>query len=162
METLYHSLISDTELINQQFMGAIFDLASPEGPVLIYVSADYKMTSSHNSRTAFLHDEPGVLKELCGRIDDGDDPCVAQVEGGCLFGTQLQSDSAHLGYFFVLMPGYSSEVIQTNMDMAELILSQAQLICRLIEKNNKLHHSQLVHLSRRSAVLSSNAAEVLS
>lgn len=159
MEKLYESLMSDSDLISQQFIGAIFDLANPEGLVMVYVNADYQPISSHPARTAFLKDNPELTRKLCGRIDDGDDPCVAQVEGGCLAGTQLQTETSHLGYFFVFMPGYSSDIVQSNMDMAELILSQAQLICRLIEKNNRLHHMHLVGLSKRSAILGSEMAQ---
>ena len=153
MEDLYRSLVSDTDLISRQFTGAMFELAACEGPVLIYVSADYKVTCSHPTRAGFLHDSPETIKTLCGRIDDGDDPCIADVEDGCVIGTQLHTEEAHLGYFFAFLGGYSSETVQVNMDLAELILAQAQLICGLIEKNNKLHHMQLVGLSKRSTIL---------
>lgn len=157
MEKLYRSLLSDSDLIGQQFTGAMLELASPEGLPLIYVSPEYKVTSSHPARTGLLHDTPQITRTLCGRIDDGDDPCTAEVEGGCVVGTQLCAEQGHLGYFFVFLPGYSSEIAQLNMDFAELMLAQAQLICGLIEKNNKLHHMQLVSLTKRSAVLGAGA-----
>lgn len=159
MEDLYRSLISDTALMSRQFTGAMFDLANPEGLVLIYVSPDYTVTCSHPTRAGFLHSTPDITRKLCGRIDDGDDPCVSDVEDGCIIGTQLQAEQGHAGYFLAFMPGYSSQTVQMNMDFAELILSQAQLIYRLIEKNNKLHHLQLVNLTKRSAVLGADLVD---
>lgn len=153
METLYRSLMSGSDLLTEQFTGAIFDLVNPEGPVLIYVNPEFESKASHPTRAGFLCDSPEVVAAICGRIDDGDDPCVLEVEGGCVAGTQLATEESHLGYFLVFLSGYDSETVQTNMDMAELVLAQAQLVCRLIEKNNKLHHAQLMHLSKRSAVL---------
>lgn len=159
METLYESLLSDTELIGRQFMGAVAELADTEGPAFVYVTADYTITSSNPVRTGFLSDGSELVRRLCGRIDDGDDPCVSDVQTGCLVGTQLQTEQGHCGYFFAFLPGYSNEILQANMELAEVILAQAQLIWRLIEKNNKLHHMQLVHLTKRSAILGTGIGE---
>lgn len=158
METLYKTLISGTDLVSEQFMGAVFDLVDADGPVLIYVSPDFKAKANYPTRAAFLHTEPETVRNICVRIDDGIDPCVMEVDGGCVAATQLLTEQSHLGYFMVLLPGYTPDTVQTNMEMAELLLAQAQLICNLIEKNNKLHHTQLMNLTKRSAVLGANAA----
>jgi hypothetical protein len=157
MEQLYKSLVSDKDLMSEQFMGAVFDLVNPEGPVLIYVDPDYRAKASHPTRAAFLHDSPETVARMCGRIDDGDDPCVLKVEGGCVAGTQLATEQSHFGYYLVFFPGYACDTVQENMDMVELLLAQGQLICRLIEKNNRLHHAQLLNLSKKSAILGAEA-----
>jgi len=158
METLYKTLIAGTDLVSEQFMGEVFDLVDADGPVLIYVNPDFKPKANHPTRAAFLHTEPETVRNICVRIDDGNDPCIMEVEGGCVAGTQLLTEQSHLGYFLVFLPGYTADIVQTNMEMAELLLAQAQLICSLIEKNNKFHHMQLMNLSRRSTVLGANAA----
>jgi hypothetical protein len=158
METLYKTLISGTDLVSEQFMGAVFDLVDADGPVLIYVNPDFKAKASHPTRAAFLHTEPETVRHICVRIDDGNDPCIMEVDGGCVAGTQLLTEESHLGYFLVFLPGYTADTVQTNMELAELLLAQAQLICGLIEKNNKFHHMQLMNLTRRSAILGASPA----
>jgi hypothetical protein len=158
METLYKTLISDTDLVSEQFMGAVFDLVDSDGPVLIYVNPDFRAKANHPTRAAFLHTEPETVRNICVRIDDGVDPCVMQVDGGCVAGTQLLTEQSHLGYFLVFLPGYTPDIVQANLELAELLLAQAQLICSLIEKNNKFHHMHLMNLTKRSAILGANAA----
>lgn len=155
MEDLYKSLLSSSDTLTEQFANQVFDLTEPEGPVLMLVSPDYQVRANHPTRASFLHDRPEVVKEICSHIEDGFDPCVAGVEGGCIIGTQLATEQAHCGYFLIFLPGYNCETIQTNMDLAELILAQSRIIMELLDKNNQLHHLQLSHLSRKSTVLSS-------
>ncbi|MCI0498711.1 MAG: hypothetical protein L0Y36_03385 [Planctomycetales bacterium] len=150
MENLYKSLFSDPQMPAEQFKREVFGLTDPEGPVLIFVDHQYQSWANHPSRVAFLHDNPEILNTLCRQIDDGVDPCVYPVKSGCAVGTQLAGEQGHCGYFLVFLPGYTSQTTQSNMDMAELLLAEAQLIFHLIEKNNQLHHLQLNHMSRSS------------
>ncbi|MCE5187345.1 MAG: hypothetical protein LLF76_14595 [Planctomycetaceae bacterium] len=159
MEDLYRSLISAPQMVAKQFTGAIFDLATPDGPALVYVDPEFRITASHLA-AGFLSEDSASLKAICARIDDGDDPCILDVPGGCVLATQLLTEEFHLGYFMVFLRDYASETVHTNMELAELLLSEAQLICRLIGKNNKLHQSQLVNLSKRSSILSGGLANV--
>lgn len=150
MEDLYKSLFSNPQMPIEQFKREVFTLTEPEGPVLIFVDNRYQACANHPGRAAFLHDTPEILKTLCNQIDDGCDPCVFPIQGGCIVGTQLTTEQSHCGYFLVFLPGYTSQTLQSNLDLAELLLAQAQLIFQLIEKNNQLHCLQLSHLSRSS------------
>ena len=89
----------------------------------------------------------------CSRLDDGEDPLVIPVNGGCAAACQLATERVHCGYLIVLFEGYDAETLSANMAMVELILAQAQLICELLDKNNQLHHLRLLDLSRSSEVL---------
>jgi hypothetical protein len=126
-----------------------------EGPVLIIVNDQGEFCANHPSRVAFLNERPEVLSAICSQIDDGYDPCVYAVEDGCVVGTQLATEMTDCGRFLVYLPGYRSETVQANMDLFEILLAQMQLICHLIEKNNRLHHQQLSGLSQNSEVLCS-------
>ncbi len=154
MEELYKSLLTGPELLAEQFVSQMFELAGQDGTVLIFTDGRGKVSANHASRAAFLHDDPDRLTSICHQIDDGDDPCVCKVEGGCVVGTQLATENSHCGYFLIFLPGYTTQTVYANMDLIELTLSQAQWICQLIEKNNQLHHMQLHHLSKSSRVLS--------
>ena len=153
MEELYKSLLSDTSMLTEQLKGHLFETTELEGPALILIDNQGRFCANHPSRTAFLSETPNLLTHICGQIDDGNDPCVYEVDNGCLVGTQLMTETAHCGYFLVFLPGYRGETVQANMDLFELLLAQTQIICNLIEKNNQLHHLQLTEMSRNSAVL---------
>ncbi len=156
MEELYKTLLSGVDMLTDQLKGHLFDMTELEGPVLMLVDNQGRVCANHPSRVAFLKECPEVLSAICCQIDDGYDPCVYAVEGGCVIGTQLATGKTDCGRFLMYLPGYRSETVQANMDLFELLLAQIQLICQLIEKNNQLHHQQLSGLSRNSAVLCSH------
>ena len=81
---------------------------------------------------------------------------MCKVAGGCVLGTQLASERTDIGHLLIFLQGYTADFVHANMDMFELLMDQAQLICQLLEKNNQLHHSQLAALSKSSPRL--NAA----
>ncbi len=154
MEEFYQSLFSDAELLSKQVAGRLFELSVPDGPVMIYVDEKRAYQTTDTMRAAFLQDEPERLASICDQIDDGDDPCVCVFGDGCVLGTQLVTERMHCGYFLLYLPGYTGQTVQMNLDVFELILAQAQLVCELIDKNNQLHHLQLAHLSKTSKILS--------
>ena len=153
MEEIYKSLFSGNDLLSEQVARHLFDLSAPDGPVMIYVNPYRRFQTTDSVRTAFLNEDPEQLSSICNQIDDGDDPCICVLGGGCVVGTQLSTERTHCGYFLLYLPGYTSQTIQVNLDIFELVLAQAQLICQLVEKNNQLHHLQLAHLSKVSKVL---------
>ena len=155
MDELYKSLLSGVDTLTEQLKGHLLDMTELEGLVLMLVNEQGEINANHPSRVAFLNERADILSAICGQIDDGCDPCVFQVEGGCIIGTQLATEKTHCGRFLIFLPGYRSETVQANMDLFELLLAQVQLICQLIEKNNRLHHQQLSGLSQNSAVLCS-------
>jgi hypothetical protein len=155
MENLYKSLLSGADTLAEQFKSHLFGMTESEGPVLILVDDQHNFCANHPGRTSFLSESPEILPAICGQIDDGYDPCVHTVDGGCVIGTQLATEKTHCGYFLIFLPGYQSQTVQANMDLFELLLGQTQLICQLIEKNNQLHHLQLTGMSKNSAVLCS-------
>ena len=156
MEELYRSLLSDCDTITEQLKSYLFDMTELEGPVLMLVSPEGELYANHPSRVAFLNQEnSNILMAIYSQIDDGYDPCVCPVEGGCVIGSQLATEKNNCGYFMIFLPNYTSETVHSNMDVFEILLAQAQVICQLVEKNNELHHRQLASLSKTSKVLCS-------
>ncbi len=154
MEDIYRSLFSSTDLLWEQVVRQMFELSAPEGAVMIFADEKHHYQANYPSRVPFLNEDSGQFSAICRQIDDGDDPCVCVVDGGCVVGTQMLTEKVNCGYFLVFLPGYTSQTVQVNMDIIELLLAQAQLICQLIEKNNQLHHMQLDHMRKTSQVLS--------
>ena len=153
MEELYESLLSDCDTLTEQLKSYLFDMTELEGPVLMLANNQGQLYANHPSRVAFLNDDTNILLAIYSQIDDGYDPCVCPVEGGCVIGTQLSTEKNNCGYFLMFLPDYASETVHVNMDVFELLLGQVQLICQLIEKNNQLHHQKLATLSKSSNVL---------
>jgi hypothetical protein len=153
METLYKSLLTGADTLTEQLKSHLFSMTEPEGPTLIFVDNQGQFCANHPNRVSFLNECPDTLAVICAQIDDGYDPCVYTVDKGCIIGTQLVTEETDCGRFLIYLPGYRSETVQVNMDMFELVFAQMQLICELIEKNNRLHHRQLSDLSERSTTL---------
>ena len=154
MENIYKELFDSSHLLTEQVRGHLFNLVGSEGPALVVVDPDRRIQASHPGKIGFLLGEnQKLVGEICGRLDDGEDPLVLKIKGGCVAACQLATERVHCGYLLVVLEGYTPETVGANMRLVELILSQAQLVCELVEKNNQLHQLRLVHLSRTSEVL---------
>jgi len=154
MERLYKDIFDASDLLIEQVRGHLFGLLGSEGPTLAVADVDRRVKTNHPSRIGILMADDGALLEsLCNRLDDGEDPLVVKVKGGCIAACCLTTERAHCGYLMVVLEGYTPETAGANMPLIEMIFAQAQLTCELIEKNNQLHHWRLVQLSQSSEVL---------
>ncbi len=154
MERLYKDIFDASDLLIEQVRGHLFGLLGPEGPTLAIAGKDRQLKTNHPSRAGLLMaDEGRLLVSLCDRIDDGEDPLVVKVKGGCIAVCGLGTERDQCGYLMVVLEGYTPDTAGANMPLIEMMFAQAQLVCELVEKNNQLHHSRLVQLSRTSDVL---------
>ena len=154
MDTIYKEMFDSAHLLCEQIRRHLFKLVGPEGPALVVLDTERRLQTSHPGRIGFLlGDNERLVEQMCARLDDGEDPLVIPVNGGCAAACQLATERVHCGYLIVLFEGYDAETLSANMAMVELILAQAQLICELLDKNNQLHHLRLLDLSRSSEVL---------
>ncbi len=154
MESIYETLFSSGRLFSEQLARLILPEVPEACPWLILVGPDKTLWASDEERLREQFPEGDELLSFCGRIDDGQDPVLVSIDGGCLLGTELYTERMNAGYLFLVLPGYTLQTARVNMDLAELLFSQMRLICSLVEKNNQLHHLQLNHMSRTSSVLS--------
>lgn len=158
MESIYESLFSSGRLFSEQLARMMLSEVPEDGPWLILAGPDRNLWASDPARLSSCFPDENILLSFCDRIDDGQDPILTPIENGCLLGTELYTERINAGYLFVVLPGYTLQTAQTNMDLMELLVSQIRLICVLIEKNNQLHHLQLNHMSRTSNVLSKHSS----
>ena len=150
MEEIYKSLFSGNDLLSEQFVRQMFELSVPDGPVMIYVNAvlgipNERFTARSSVFTANSRNNcpPSVNKSTTAMT-----PVSVFSTTGVLWGRNWRPNAGHCGYFLLFLPGYTSQTVQVNMDIFELILAQAQLVCQLIEKNNQLHRLRLADLSK--------------
>lgn len=154
MESIYESLFSSGRIFSEQVARVLLPEAPEGGPLLILIGPDHTLWCSDEGRLDALYPDREVLYSYCGRMEDGQDPVATALKEGCLVGTELYTEKINAGYLFVYLPGYTQATVSTNMDLIELLFCQMRLVCTMVEKNNQLHHLQLNHLSRTSAVLS--------
>lgn len=154
MENLYKDMFDSSDLLIEQVRGHLFGLLGSEGPTLAVVGMNRSLKTNHPGRVGILlADEGRLVESLCNRLSDGEDPLVVKIKEGCVAACCLGTERSLCGYLMIVLEGYTPETAGANMPLIELIIAQAQLVCELVEKNNQLHQSRLVHLSRTSEVL---------
>jgi hypothetical protein len=120
----------------------IFGLLPEQGPVMVIMDKLGNCRPSDAERFQQLNIEESLLRELCEKIDDGNEPVLTQVEGASIVAVQLATEHTDCGYVMIALPQYSPESTLANIDLIEILLSQAGLITRLIETNEHLHELQ--------------------
>lgn len=157
MEDLYDSLFSSSQFFMEQLARLILPEVPEDGPWLVLVGPERKIWTDDWLRFQRSFPDSQVLLSYCERIEDGQDPVLGSVEGGCLLGSELYTERFPVGYLFVILPGYTRATAHANLGLMELFFSQMRVLCNLLDKNNQFHQLHLNHLSRASKVLSSHS-----
>ena len=144
---IFDSLSSPGMVLNEQIARQIFDIIPEQGPVVIITDRDGHCWPSDSEKFAGLDLSETFLKQLCAKIDDGDEPVVSQVSDFSIIATQLATEHTDCGYVIIALPQYSPESSLINIDLIEMLLNQFGLIAKLIEKNTQLYELQVRHFS---------------
>lgn len=147
---MYDSLFSPGGILNEQIARHIFDILPEGGPVMVIMDRDKNCWPSDSEKFSVLNISESFLRELCTKIDDGDEPVVTQVDDCSIIASQLATERTNCGYVFIALPQYSPESTLINIDLIEILLSQINLIAKLIEKNNLLYELQMKQFSEYS------------
>ena len=153
---IHESLFSPGFVLNEQIARQVFEVLPEQGPIMIIMDRDGNSWPSDSEKFAGLNTNESFLKELCAKIDDGDEPIVTQVNDCSIIAAQLATERSNCGYVIIALPQYSPESTLINIDLIEMLLSQLGLIAKLIEKNNLLYEVQMKHyrLCGRSEIVS--------
>ena len=139
---MYDSLFSPGGVLNEQIARQVFDILPEQGPVMLIMGADGHCWPSDSEEFSNLNINEAFLRELCAKIDDGDEPVVTQANDCSVIAAQLSTERTNCGYVVIALPHYSPESTLINIDLIEILLNQMSLIARLIEKNNLLYELQ--------------------
>lgn len=142
---LHESLSSPSLVLNEQIARQVFDVLPDQGPILIIMDRDGHTWPSDTDEYEKLKISEQFLKEICGKIDDGSEPVVSQIDDCSIVAAQLATERSNCGYVIIILPHYSPESTLINIDLIEILLSQLNLIAKLIEKNNLLYEVQMKH-----------------
>lgn len=143
---MFGSSYSHSCVLNEQIARQIFDLLPEEGPMMVIISREGNCWPSDDAGFTQLGITDGYIKELCAKINDGEEPIIANVNGFGLVITGLATERGDYGYIMIVLPNYSPESTMANIGLIEIILSQVGLIAHLIEQNNMLYERQMKRL----------------
>ena len=155
---MYDSLFSSSCALNEQIARQIFDILPEQGPVMIIMDREGNCWPSDSEKFSSLNISESFLKEVCDKIDDGDEPIVTQISDCSVVAAQLTTERTNCGYVIIALPKYSPESTLVNIDLIEILLNQTALIARLIEKNNLLYELQMKHSPGSPAYIRSETA----
>jgi len=145
--SIYESLLSSPMLLNEQIAREVF-AAMPDGELLVVICDEKgNYWASDQCRFSKLFSDRQELERICTTIMDGCDPVIHEVDDCTIVATQLDAERTNCGCLFLVLPAYTRQSTLANMEVIELLLSQLNLVARLIEKNNQLHRMQLKYLS---------------
>jgi hypothetical protein len=137
------SVYSQGCVLSEQIARQVFDILPEDGPVMIIISRKGNCWPSDAEGFAKLGITDGFIKELCAKVDDGNEPIITQVNDFSIVATALATERTDCGYIIIALPHYSPESTLANITLIEILLSQVGLIAHLIEKNNLLYERQM-------------------
>ena len=143
---MFSSPYSQSCVLNEQIARQIFDILSEDGPMMVIISKEGNCWPSNAEGFTKLGISDGYIKELCAKIDDGEEPIITNINDFSLVITGLATERSDCGYIMIVLPHYSPESTMANISLIEILLSQVGLIAHLIEQNNSLYERQMKQL----------------
>lgn len=135
---IHNSLHSSSSLLNEQVARQMFQILPEGGPMMVIFDRHGNCWPSDTEAFGSLGISQIELREICSRIDDGQEPVMTQIGDHSVVATQLATDHTNCGYIIVALPQHSPEATLANSELIEIVLNQTGLILKLIERNNRL------------------------
>jgi hypothetical protein len=142
----FDSLYSPSCVLNEQIARQVFDILPEDGPMMVIVNKQGNCWPSDAEGFTQLGLSDGYIKELCGKIDDGEEPIITNVNDFSIVATGLATERSDCGYILIVLPHYSPESTMANIGLIEILLSQVGLIAHLVEQNHMLYEQQMKQL----------------
>ena len=142
---MYDLPFSPSIVLNEQVARQLFDILGEHGPIMVIMDRDGNSWPSNSEEFDKLNISDSFLRELCDKIDDGDEPVITQVDDHSIVAAGLSTERTNCGYVVIALPKQSPESTFVNIDLIDIILNQINLIANLIEKNNLLYEFQTKH-----------------
>jgi hypothetical protein len=130
-------------VLNEQIARQVYQVLPEQGPIMVIMDRKGNCWPSDSDRFAAVNIGEVYLRELCAKIDDGDEPIVAHHDGYGVIAASLATERTDCGFVIIILPQHSPEATLADGDMIELVFNQLGLIARLIEKNNLLYERQV-------------------
>ncbi len=154
----YENMFSPHYQLNEQIARQVFE-ALPEGsPLMVIMDRESNTWPSESQAFVELGIGQEYLDKLRSKIDDGQEPVIARYNNNMIACSSITTDKSNAGYIAIICPEDEPEKAMANIDLIEIILSQINLIARLIEKNTLLYELQMRHQPGSMGYLETEAA----
>lgn len=140
---IYESRLSRSSVLNEQIASELFDVLPEDGPIAVIIGKDGNYWLSDPERFSNLNISEPFLKGLCAKIDDGVEPVISGVNDFGIVAAQLSTEETNCGYVIIALPQCSAESTLKSFGLVEMLLSQIDLIARLVEKNGQGRELQI-------------------
>lgn len=108
----------------------LFDIMPEEEVVLVFIDRQGNRWSNRPDAPFGVKGDESLINSLMARIDDGDDPAVVHTGDVCVVASQLTRDHTQWGHVMVVFPKRGVETANLNLDLADLVLRQANLLAQ--------------------------------
>jgi len=142
---IHEPLSSPGFVLSEQLARQVFEVLPEQGLILLIMDDEGHSWPSDPDEFAKLNISGQFLNELCAKIDDGAEPVITQINDCSIVAGQLATERTNCGYVIIALPQYSPESTLVNIDLIEMLLSQLNLIAKLIEKSNFFYEVQMKH-----------------
>jgi len=127
-----------SDMIINQIAHTVFDSFANTDIVVAILNHNGSYVSNKLDVFERIFAERILLDELCRRVDDGQEPLIAHIDGYLVAASGLSAGFNGVGYAVMLLPAGSFGNIPESLDFIEIILEQFSLIAGLIEQNQQL------------------------
>jgi hypothetical protein len=134
-------------MLNQQIASVVFSCLPEDGPLAVILDGNGRYWPSDACKYSTIFSKSHGLEGIIARIDDGDDPVIADIGGTPVVASQLATKNGHCGYVVLALDEYTQASTVENIDLIETILSMMSLVGGLIEKANKMQADQMKNLN---------------
>ena len=155
---MYDALFSPGFILNEQIARQVFDILPDNGPIMIIMDKEGNNWPSNSEQFAKSEIDESFLGDICQSIDDGSEPVITNIKDSSVIAAQLVTERTKCGYVIFILPQCSPESALINVDFIEMLISQMNLIAKLIEKNCQLYELKMRHTPGTSAYVSSEIA----
>ena len=97
------SSYSPSCVLNEQIARQVFDLLPEDGPMMIIISRQGNCWPSDAEGFTKLGITDGCIKELCAKINDGEEPIITNVNDFSLVATALATERSDCGRWLVML-----------------------------------------------------------
>ncbi len=139
------SILHPSSFLSEQAARHIFEIMPESGAVMVILDKEGNCWPSDSEKFSGLLLDQSILRQICQKIDDGQEPVISQHQDCSIVGAQLATSKINCGYVIIALPQYSPESALINLEIIEILLNQVNLIAKLLEKNNMLYELLLRH-----------------
>jgi hypothetical protein len=136
-------IFSEEFCLNERVARQIFEAIPKDGPLVVLKDREGNFWPSSSNWFSELAIEKNYFKHLEEKIDDGQEPLIAHRSDFTIIGRQLTTDRTNCGYGFIILDKSSPESAIFNIELVEMLLSQMEIIAKLIEKNTLLYELRM-------------------